>query len=163
MNWDAIGAIGEVIGAIAVVLSLIYLSFQIRHSTKAWGDASFRSVVDSTGDQIRAMIEPSNRGIVLKGLGDYRSLGSKEKFVFDGELLQLLVVAESSSVAHAAELVQEQLLEDWRYSLSTRYFPYRGFSEWWVSARGDCGLQFQKWIDGGIAKADRESGIWGIK
>ena len=33
MNWDAIGAIGEIIGAVAVVLSLIYLGFQIRHNS----------------------------------------------------------------------------------------------------------------------------------
>ena len=31
MNWDAIGAVGEVIGAMAVVISIIYLAVQIRH------------------------------------------------------------------------------------------------------------------------------------
>ena len=30
MNWDAIGAIGEIIGAFAVVVSLVYLALQIR-------------------------------------------------------------------------------------------------------------------------------------
>jgi hypothetical protein len=34
MNWDAIGAIGEVIGATAVVLSLIYLATQVRVSNR---------------------------------------------------------------------------------------------------------------------------------
>jgi len=33
MNWDAIGAIGEIVGAIAVILSLIYLALQIRQNT----------------------------------------------------------------------------------------------------------------------------------
>ncbi len=33
MNWDAIGAVGEVGGAIAVVGSLIYLARQIRHNS----------------------------------------------------------------------------------------------------------------------------------
>ena len=32
MNWEAIGAIGEAIGAIAVVASLIYLAMQVRHN-----------------------------------------------------------------------------------------------------------------------------------
>ena len=35
MNWDAIGAIGEIIGAIAVVATLGYLATQIRQSRKA--------------------------------------------------------------------------------------------------------------------------------
>lgn len=34
MNWDAIGAIGEIIGAAAVVASLVYLATQIRQATK---------------------------------------------------------------------------------------------------------------------------------
>ena len=34
MNWDAIGAIGEIIGAIAVVLSLIYLSVQVKKQSE---------------------------------------------------------------------------------------------------------------------------------
>jgi len=35
MNWDAIGAIGETIGAIAVVVSILYLAIQIRSNTRA--------------------------------------------------------------------------------------------------------------------------------
>jgi len=34
MNWDAIGAIGEIIGALAVVVTLIYLAIQTRHNSK---------------------------------------------------------------------------------------------------------------------------------
>jgi hypothetical protein len=32
MNWDAIGAVGEIAGAAAVVVTLVYLARQIRHS-----------------------------------------------------------------------------------------------------------------------------------
>ncbi len=35
MNWDAIGAIGEIVGAIAVVMTLVVLIFQVRHNTQA--------------------------------------------------------------------------------------------------------------------------------
>ena len=34
MNWDAIGAVGEIIGALAVVVTLAYLAVQIRASTR---------------------------------------------------------------------------------------------------------------------------------
>ena len=33
MNWDAISAIGEIVGATAVVITLAYLAIQIRNST----------------------------------------------------------------------------------------------------------------------------------
>lgn len=35
MNWEAISAVSEIIGAIAVVVSLVYLAVQIRSSSKA--------------------------------------------------------------------------------------------------------------------------------
>ncbi len=33
MNWDAVGAIGEIVGAAAVVATLLYLAIQVRNST----------------------------------------------------------------------------------------------------------------------------------
>ncbi len=35
MNWDAIGAIGEIVGALAVVLTLVYLAYQVRYAKTA--------------------------------------------------------------------------------------------------------------------------------
>ena len=34
MNWEIAGAIGEIVGAMAVVLSLVYLAAQIRVQTR---------------------------------------------------------------------------------------------------------------------------------
>ena len=35
MNWDALGAIAELLGAIAVFLTLAYLTVQMRQNSKA--------------------------------------------------------------------------------------------------------------------------------
>ena len=35
MNWEAIGAIGETLGAIGVIMTLAYLAIQIRQNTRA--------------------------------------------------------------------------------------------------------------------------------
>jgi hypothetical protein len=34
MNWDAIGSIGEIVGAAAVVITLYYLAVQIRQNSR---------------------------------------------------------------------------------------------------------------------------------
>jgi len=34
MNWEAIGALGEVLGALAVFATLIYLALQVKHSRR---------------------------------------------------------------------------------------------------------------------------------
>jgi hypothetical protein len=33
MDWDAIGAVGEILGALAVVATLFYLSFQMKQNS----------------------------------------------------------------------------------------------------------------------------------
>lgn len=53
MNWEAIGAVGEIVGALAVFLTLVYLAMQIRQNTKAiQATASHASV--SEVNQVRA-------------------------------------------------------------------------------------------------------------
>lgn len=42
MNWEAVSAIGQVVGAVAVVISIVYLAVQIRANTRAVrGQAGF--------------------------------------------------------------------------------------------------------------------------
>lgn len=50
MNWDMIGALGELIGALAVVLALFYLAHQLRDSAEEVDEAlaeSTPSLVDT--------------------------------------------------------------------------------------------------------------------
>ena len=49
MNWDAIGAIGEVIGAIAVLVTLFYFAIQIRQNNRNV-EESLRSLRLSAAD-----------------------------------------------------------------------------------------------------------------
>ena len=49
MNWEAIGAVGETVGALAVLVTLVYLAVQIRQNTKAVQAAA----VDSTTSHVR--------------------------------------------------------------------------------------------------------------
>jgi len=47
MNWEAIGAMGEIMGAMAVVASLVYLAIQIRQSTKVARSATRNAIAES--------------------------------------------------------------------------------------------------------------------
>ena len=47
MNWDAIGAIGEVLGAIGVIVTLGYLAIQLRRSNEEARAATLQSTLDS--------------------------------------------------------------------------------------------------------------------
>jgi len=50
MNWDAIGAVGELLGATAVLVTLIYLAVQIRQNTSAVATATYESTMTGFND-----------------------------------------------------------------------------------------------------------------
>ncbi len=50
MNWEALGAIGEVVGAVAVVATLIYLAAQIRLNTMTNRNAALQTLSTQNAD-----------------------------------------------------------------------------------------------------------------
>jgi hypothetical protein len=47
MNWDTITGGAEVLGALAVLITLVYLSRQIRQNTEEIRSANYHGVTDS--------------------------------------------------------------------------------------------------------------------
>lgn len=69
MNWDALGSIGEVIGALAVVATLGYLAHQTRMNTKAvLAAASSQSTLGFAEFDERIAKDPDLRGVIRKSL-----------------------------------------------------------------------------------------------
>ena len=56
MNWDALGSVAEMLGAIAVVASLFYIGSQIRYSAKVARATAFQNLVTSMIDLNGAMM-----------------------------------------------------------------------------------------------------------
>ena len=50
MNWDAIGAIGEIVGAASVVLSLLYLAIQMRQSNRLVERAAVKELISDRAE-----------------------------------------------------------------------------------------------------------------
>jgi len=57
MNWDAVGAVAEILGALAVFLSLVYLATQTRNNTRALRSAAFHQVRESFSAVSLAMVQ----------------------------------------------------------------------------------------------------------
>ncbi|MFT7244262.1 MAG: hypothetical protein ACI82A_001612 [Candidatus Azotimanducaceae bacterium] len=69
MNWDAVGAIAELVGAGAVVLTLIYLAIQLRHNTQAVRGESERGTLEDGNSWMYKLIEnPEIAELYRKGL-----------------------------------------------------------------------------------------------
>ena len=91
MNWDVVGALSQLVGAIGVVATLYYLAREVAESSKEsrrnrWCDLhnEIARVADSWAENDRLS------DVVYRGFTDYASLGPQERFRFFSSLFRLL-------------------------------------------------------------------------
>ena len=73
MNWDAIGAIGEIVGAAGVILTLGYLALQSARATEA--DA-MQSVIECHRATLRLSLDSDINDLATRGYNDYSLLNA---------------------------------------------------------------------------------------
>lgn len=96
MNWDAVGAIGEIIGAIAVVISVVYLAVQIRSGSEALSTNIRDSVFTSLSQwNYQLTADPEFAWMFHRGLTDFDSLDEKERPRFMHTCYGLFKVCEN--------------------------------------------------------------------
>jgi hypothetical protein len=83
MNWEAVGAVAEGIGAAGVIASLLYLAMQVRASARASAvDAKLQST-RLLNDFIDGLIQdPELNDVYLRGLADFDSLAKVDYYRF---------------------------------------------------------------------------------
>jgi hypothetical protein len=97
MNWEAIGAIGDFMGGLVVIVSVAYLAMQIRQSNRhAEASAELVWLHDLNEIWDRWAIE-STTVAIRRGLRDFDSLSMNEQAVFQmqvGALVNHCMLAE---------------------------------------------------------------------
>ena len=90
MDWSIINAISEMIGAIAVVISLVYLALQVRQSN-IQAEASAESTWLTTWNDIILgwIADESTVDILRRGFTDFDSLSNTHKVIFQQRLAAL--------------------------------------------------------------------------
>ena len=86
MNWEAISAIGQIVGALAVVISLIYLAREIRSNARSARLAS----VDTLNRWLGELVEhPHLSELYYRGIHDFESLKGADLVRFSSLMGQL--------------------------------------------------------------------------
>ena len=130
MNWDAIGAGGELIGAIAVVISLIYVGVQVRQNTIVTKRSNARQTAAEHERALSNFLEEDVAELILRGTEDFGALSPVEQYRYD---LAVRIWLESIEQAYADAAIgsfpQEQLV-----AYRNRLFlllAAPGGREWW--------------------------------
>ena len=83
MNWEAIGSIGELLGAMGVIASLLYLSAQIRQGANAAQLATSHSIATAARQWADPMQADQDLArIFLLGTEDFDSLDERDRARF---------------------------------------------------------------------------------
>ena len=112
MNWEAIGAIGEIVGAVAVVITLAFLVVQVRHNNAALLQQSTRESTANLQRVCLAYTDPAVAAVISKvyGEGD-PELTVAEMAVIDGYANAFLTSLQQDYLDIEKGLLDAQLWE----------------------------------------------------
>jgi hypothetical protein len=82
MNWEAIGAVGETLGAAGVIITLVYLATQLRQNTRA---LRLNAEFAAAQEHIHNSIDVSGTDVpyvMVRGFEDPTQLDPKESAQF---------------------------------------------------------------------------------
>ena len=84
MTWEAIGAVSEALGAIAVFVTLVYLTFQIRHNSSVL-EAQTEDAIATGFMNLNAVVasNPALGRVFVHGCEDYGALNADERIQFN--------------------------------------------------------------------------------
>ena len=82
MNWEAIGALAETLGALAVIVSIIYLAAQVRQTRLQLQAQAEDNILSRAFDAYSPVYEGNNSLVFRKGLESPETLSADEAFLF---------------------------------------------------------------------------------
>ena len=103
MDWDTLGNIAEVVASIAVLITLIYLSVQIKQSTETAREAILRNQTDRNMDNSKFMAgTPGMMDIYIRAMDDPDSVTKEERWRFGSYMFGMFLDFQEAYHFHAA-------------------------------------------------------------
>ena len=148
MNWTAIGAIGEFLGAAGVIITLVYLAAQIRQNTRAMRLATAHSIASAARDWNRPLLmDPELAWTFQVGTEDPTQLDEKEQARFIELCFSLLRMFEDAHYQYHSGALDPTTWEGYE-RLYAAYAKAPGFRAYWKERKQTFRPEFRKFIDG---------------
>jgi hypothetical protein len=154
MNWEAVGALAEAIGVIAIFVSLIYVAVQIRQNTQQISRtieadrlAAFERNVESGNHHRELLIlHPDLLQLLLKGYKSYKKLAVPEKARFGLLIRNMFSGMQGAYIRHLSLEHDPQDFEGSARMLDD-ILLHRGVREWLDRSDLDWRPEFRDFID----------------
>ena len=146
MSWAELASLAEIVGAIAVVITLIYIAKEIRQNSRALSMNALRDTTAQWNDWSNMLASSGDLAdIVVKATKDYDSLSDAETLRYGGYVQSFFDNVESSR-----ELVVEHRVDhdlDIVESIVARRITDPGIVRWWQENTADYDDEFIAWIE----------------
>lgn len=147
MTLDALGNIGEIVGALGVVISLGYLASQIRQNTKAIKASSHHSLNDAFSAYLKLLIENQRAARILAvGVRDIRELDEEQRDTFYAVLSLLFNHFENTHMHYRQGLLDPEQWRRWAFAIGW-YAGFPGIEVWWKNRAGIFPPAFREMVD----------------
>ena len=162
MALGELASLAEIISAVAIVISLLYLAKQVKTANDMNRIDAFRVMVYGATDHLNLMFSAENVSLTIKGLQDYLSLASDEKLRYEHLMTGLFQHAEDAWNSLNAGIIGPDVKDNWSWFLKEKFFPYRGARDWWAEYKPAFAPDFQAWIDSVESAADHSADPYNI-
>jgi hypothetical protein len=147
MNWDAISAISQLVGSIAVVLSVLYLGLQVHRSTRVARLATQDAAAAALRDVTKPFMENAEVERIWRiGLEDLNALSTEDRARFFHAAYQFLKAFETIHFHYVYGLMDRQLWEGW-HGLLRHYVAAPGIAHYWKLRPEVFSERFRKFVD----------------
>ncbi len=138
MNWDAIGAIAELLGAIGVIASLVYLATQIRQSREQMGQntRAMQAGAYQQFDQtlhttiMEALHVPGLYQVAQSGMDDFEQLNEEDVGRFNLWMTGVMKRFDAAYYQYRGGMLEE---DRWQLPLGDLrgFLRNPGIAQWW--------------------------------
>jgi hypothetical protein len=145
MNWDAIGAVGEIVGASAVFVSLIYLAVQIRNQNREARAAAMHEIWVGFRDSIAAFGDQQTSQVYTKALA-HEELSDAEQLQLIVGVQRILRVWEEAFMQKNKGRLDDEVWEAMVVQYSST-MGSRAFQIVWELRKEVYGSEFRRFVD----------------
>jgi hypothetical protein len=128
---ETLGDLGDFIGGIGVLVTLVYLVRQLRTNTTSVRTATYQAAVDLMSNLAsRLAHDPEMYEIMLRGAKDPSSLTEFKQRRFDLLVLSMVRAYENLHFQYRQGAIDDEEWEGWEARIRST-FQTPGYKEWW--------------------------------
>ncbi len=147
MNWDAVGAIAELLGATAVVASLVYVAVQIRQNTRTVRAAATKEAASTIRDWFAMILADPDLGrIFAVGVEGMGRLDENERIQFALIMFNFIKAVEDLHYQGDKGVMDPDLWRGWDYQ-ARQYLTAPGVQEYWVQRPSAFSERFRDYVN----------------